>query len=128
VRDGFDRHRRGGQLTDDEAAWLSVLLTSVPVRDHACQRTDSADWHVRLWADLTRRAQPGLVATPAALLAFAAWRGGQGALANIAVDHARQADPEHSLALLLSKVLAAGVPPWALGDWPPPLDEDQAGA
>jgi hypothetical protein len=123
VRDAFDRHRRGGQLADDEAAWLTVLLTSIPVRDYAWQRTDDADWHLRLWTDLTRRAQPDLVAAPAALLAFAAWRSGQGALANIAVDRALHADPDYTMALLLAKALAAGVPPAALHDWPPRPDQ-----
>jgi hypothetical protein len=55
---------------------------------------------------------------PATLLAFAG-RGGQGALANIAVDRALHADPEYSMALLLAKALATGVPRSALHDWPP---------
>jgi Domain of unknown function (DUF4192) len=129
VRAAFDRARRGGQLAEDEAAWLTVVLTCVPVRDYAWTRTGGADWHVRLWADLTRRAQPDLLAAPAALLAFAAWQGGQGALANIAVDRALQADPDYSMGQLLAKALAAGMPPWALGcDWPPRPDELQAGS
>lgn len=46
----------GTQLTDDEAAWLSLLLTNVRVRDFAFTRTRGHDQHVRLWTDLTRRA------------------------------------------------------------------------
>ena len=44
--------------------------------------------HARLWTDLTRRACPGYVAAPAALLAFTAWQAGNGALANLALDRA----------------------------------------
>jgi hypothetical protein len=114
----FDRYRRGGRLTDDEAALLTVLLTHTPIRDHAWQRTHGEDWHLQLWADLTRRAEPDLAAAPAALLAFAAWRSGDGALANIAVDRAMQAQPDYRMAQLLTAALTAGIPPAALHDWP----------
>lgn len=115
----FDRRRRGGRLTDDEAALLTVLLTHRLIRDHAWRRTDGEDRHVQLWAELTRRAEPDLAAAPATLLAFAAWRSGDGALANIAVDRALDADPGYRLARVLAAALAAGIPPSTLA-WPPP--------
>ena len=68
------------------------------------------DAHRRLWTDLVRRAQPGYVAAPACLLAFTAWQGGDGALANIALDRALADDPDYSMALLLRDVLDAGHP------------------
>jgi hypothetical protein len=76
---------------------------------------DSAhrDAHRRLWTDLVRRAQPGYVAAPASLLAFTAWQGGDGALANIAIDRALADAPGYSMALLLQEALDAGMPPSA---------------
>jgi hypothetical protein len=70
-----------------------------------------ADAHLRLWTDLTRRAQPGYVAAPASLLAFVAWQSGDGALANVALDRALADDPAYSMALLLRQVITAGTPP-----------------
>ena len=60
---------------------------------------------------MVRRAQPGYVAAPAALLAFVAWQSGDGALANVALDRALADDPWYSMALLLRQVITAGAPP-----------------
>jgi hypothetical protein len=67
--------------------------------------------HLRLWTDLTRRAQSGYVAAPASLLAFVAWQSGNGALANVALDRALADDPKYSMARLLRETIDAGVPP-----------------
>jgi Domain of unknown function (DUF4192) len=45
------------------------------------------DAHRRLWIDVTRRAQPGYVAAPASLLAFATWQFREGRT-NVAFDWA----------------------------------------
>ena len=118
VRQAFDRYEHGATLDDDEAARLTLLLAYLPVRDEAWQRTEGRDEHVALWTDLTRRARPDLVLAPASLLAFAAWRRGNGARANVALDRALAADPSYRLALLLADVIAQGVPPSALDGWP----------
>jgi hypothetical protein len=72
---------------------------------------DHREAHQRMWLDVTRRAQPGYVAAPAALLAFVAWQAGDGALANVALDRALHDDPGYSMALLLRQVISAGTPP-----------------
>ncbi|SDY17853.1 protein of unknown function [Micromonospora pattaloongensis] len=118
VREAMERHRERGRLTDDETAWLTVLLLHLPVRDHAWERIGDDDWHVELWTEVARRAQPDLVAAPASLLAFAAWRAGQGALAGVAVERALGCDPGYSMALLMADVLRQGVPPATLDGWP----------
>ncbi|MEV0610973.1 DUF4192 domain-containing protein [Polymorphospora rubra] len=120
VADAVDRYRHGGHLTDDEAAWLAVLLTHTPVRDHAALHTDGQEDDMRLWLDLTRRAQPELVAGPATLLGYVAYRRGDGAVAAIALERALHAQPGYRLAVLLSEALAAGIPPSALDDLPTP--------
>jgi Domain of unknown function (DUF4192) len=65
------RYRDGGQFTSDyQVARLTVALRDLRVRDDAWARMDPehADAHLRLWTDVTRRAQPGHVAAPAACL------------------------------------------------------------
>jgi Domain of unknown function (DUF4192) len=68
------RYRGGGRFTsDDEIARITVALRDRRVRDDAWARMDPAhaDAHRWLWIDVVRRAQPGHVAAPAALLALA---------------------------------------------------------
>ncbi|MEV2237826.1 DUF4192 domain-containing protein [Micromonospora sp. NPDC049891] len=112
------RHRAGERLTDDELAWLCLLLTHLPVRDHAWERTDGRDEDIAFWAEVLRRAAPELIAAPGSLLAFAAWRDGQGALAAVALERVLTDHPDYSLALLLDDLLRRGVPPSRLDGWP----------
>jgi hypothetical protein len=108
------RYRDGGRFTsDDEIARITVALRDLRVRDDAWARMDPAHAaaHQRLWTDVVRRAQPGYVPAPAALLAFVAWQSGHGALANVALDRALADDPRYSMALLLRQVITAGAPP-----------------
>ncbi|MEH0936853.1 DUF4192 domain-containing protein [Micromonospora psammae] len=118
VRTALRTHRRGERLTDDEVAWLSLLLTHLPVRDHAWERTDGREEDISLWGDVLRRAEEELIAAPASLLAFAAWRAGQGALAAVALERALATHPDYSLAQLLDDLLRRGVPPSELDGWP----------
>ena len=114
VADAIATYRRGGRFTtDDQLAWLAVALTSLQVRDDAWARMDIdyRDMHRRLWTDVVRRAEPQYVPAPAALLAFTAWQSGNGALANVALERALEADPTYSMALLLRDVIDAGAPP-----------------
>ncbi len=116
VGETIDRYRAGGRVTDaDQLAWLVVSLARLPVRDDAWARMvpGHRGAHLRLWSDLVRNAAGAWVPAPAALLAFTAWQCGEGALASIAVERALAADPGYSMALLLSDILDAGVPPSA---------------
>jgi hypothetical protein len=116
VRDAIAVYRAGGRIADDDQiAWLSVTLADLRVRDDAWARMDPEhrEAHQRLWTDVIRRARPEYVPAPASLLAFTAWQSGEGALANMAVDRALEADPGYTMAQLLSRVLAAGLPPSA---------------
>ncbi|TNH25587.1 DUF4192 domain-containing protein [Micromonospora orduensis] len=118
IREAQRAQRRGVRLDDDEVAWLSVLLTHLPIRDHAWERTDGRDRDIALWTDVLRRAEPELTAAPGALLAFAAWRAGQGALAAVALERVLALHPDYSLAQLLDDLLRRGVPPSELDGWP----------
>jgi Domain of unknown function (DUF4192) len=108
------RHVVAGSVPDDaEAACLLAGILEVRVRDAALGlvRRDTAEAHARLWSDLVRRAPAGLVAPAAAVLGFAAWMSGNGALAWCAVDRCLAADPEYRLARHLAEALTQAVPP-----------------
>lgn len=114
VREAIGVYRGGGTITDADAfAWLLVSLVSLPVRDDAWARMvpGHRQAHLRLWADIVRRAGGPWLPAPASLLAFTAWQSGDGTLANVALDRALAADPGYSMARLLRDILAAGVPP-----------------
>ncbi|MER7459049.1 DUF4192 domain-containing protein [Micromonospora sp. NPDC126480] len=118
IRVALRRYRRSERIDDDEVAWLSLLLTDLTVRDHAWERTDGRDADIALWTDVLRRAEPEFIAAPGALLAFAAWRAGHGALAAVALERVLTVHPDYSLALLLDDLLRRGVPPSRLDGWP----------
>ena len=106
VANAFDRYRDGGVLSDDEVAWLTVLMSAhLPLRDLAWEQTGDEEWHVALWTDVLQRVEPDLAAGPASLLAFAAWRCGNGALAGVAVERALAIEPAYSMARLMEEVL-----------------------
>lgn len=120
VTEAIRRYGDGGSFSDDEMAWLTLLLTSTQVRDHAWEAITTEEPHLRLWSDATRRVEPALVPAPASLLAFAAWRRGDGTLAQIALGRALQADPSYSMALLLQDGLVRGLPPSVFDGWGTP--------
>jgi hypothetical protein len=113
IVDAISRYRAGNTLGPEPAAWLTVALRELRVRDDAWARMlpEYNAAHTRLWADLTRLAQPGYVAAPASLLAFVAWQAGDGALANVALDRALADDQRYSMARLLRRALDSGAPP-----------------
>jgi hypothetical protein len=109
----IDQYRRGESASPEAAAWLTVVLRDLRVRDDAWARMepDHRQAHLRMWTDLTRMARPGFVSAPASLLAFVAWQSGNGALANVALDRALEDDPDYSMAQLLREAVDSGAPP-----------------
>lgn len=105
-------------FTPEELATVAVTITSGPRRDEvwAWQDRAHARQAVELWSDAVRRLPRSHVAAPAAVLAFAAWLAGEGALAWCAVDASRAAQPDHSLAGLVAGLLESATSPaaWAL--------------
>lgn len=113
----------GSEPSAADAARLLVGIRDVRVRDAAwaLMTRANASEHVALWTDLVRRSPEDLVAPPAALLAFAAWLAGHGALAWCAVDRCLAADPGYRLAGYVADALTRAVPPgvWeADRSWP----------
>jgi Domain of unknown function (DUF4192) len=118
VREGIEAmvavlrtYRDGGDVPRGELAWLTVVLRDNHVRDDAWSQLGEppADDELRLMTDLTRLARPGYVAAPAALLAYAAWQAGNGALANVAAARALADNPGYGLAEMVTQAVAGGV-------------------
>ena len=103
----------GTTFTPAELAAVAVSLPRGDLRDEAWTWLDRADARraVDVWTDAVRRLPQSHVAGPAAVLAFAAWLVGDGALAWCAVDRCREADPTHSLASLVSELLDSATSP-----------------
>ena len=80
--------------------------------------------YVRVWnrtAIAATNVRARVFYAPAAtLLAFAAWLSGDGALAWCALDRARTADPDYSMAALVERALTCAVPP---SSWEPLTEE-----
>ncbi|MEV3925312.1 DUF4192 domain-containing protein [Actinomadura coerulea] len=126
------RARTGSRPTDEEVAWLGLLLTDLRVRDETWIRLDedapAAD--IAFWRDIVRRVDPARVPAPASLLAFAAYSAGDGGLANVALRRALDADPAYSMAVILREVVNAGISPAKLRmrkPDPPRADHQKAG-
>jgi hypothetical protein len=108
----------GVPLDDHDAGRLLNLMTDIDVRDVAWAEMtrDNARRHVELWRGVVRRTPVHLLAPPATLLAFAAWLAGDGALAWCALDRAKEADPDYSMAMLVERALTCAVAP---SSWTP---------
>ncbi|WP_162908028.1 DUF4192 domain-containing protein [Allorhizocola rhizosphaerae] len=120
VDEAFARAKDRLKLSDDEVAWLSVLMVDTKVRDHAWWLTDGRDWQLEFWLEMTRRAEPVLAAPMASLLAWCAWRQGDGGpLAIAALERAMRIDPGYDLAQMLSELISQAYPPETIPHWPP---------
>lgn len=104
-------YQAGRPLSDEQTAFLTLLLELPSVRQVAAGNTTGAPWQIQMWADLLRRAQPDLSAAPATLLALAALHAGNGPQANLAIQRALCADPADGLTRLLAQAITAGVDP-----------------
>ncbi len=115
----------GRPVSEEDAGRLLAAMRTIDVRDVAWAEMsrDNAAKHVRLWRDLVQRSPEDFVAAPAALLGFAAWLTGDGALAWCAVDRCLQVEPGYRLAGLLSTALVNAVPP---STWRPIPKEELA--
>lgn len=112
----LERHVASGTQPDpEESARLLQTIATPVLRDAAWADVsrERARAHVALWTVLVRGCPGDLVGHAAAVLGFLAWLAGDGALAWCAVDRARAADPDHSLAALVADLLEGAVPPSA---------------
>jgi uncharacterized protein DUF4192 len=101
------------ELDDNQIVRLAEALCDPLVRDNCLPLllTDGADAAERLWTTLTRAIPAPERAEPASLLAIHAYLRGEGVIANLALEVALDADPEHQFALLLRESIDRGTPP-----------------
>ncbi|WP_086828683.1 DUF4192 domain-containing protein [Allokutzneria sp. NRRL B-24872] len=120
IRDGNRSLRRAlttvaeGVLPDDDAVMrLAALLANARFRDRATVVAVGPDAAAaeQLWQHMTREVPAPVRVFPATLLGLCAYLRGDGALAAIALDVAREAYPDYPLAALLDGVVSAGMPP-----------------
>ncbi|TSD65691.1 DUF4192 domain-containing protein [Aeromicrobium piscarium] len=105
-------HRNGVRLNDNDAARLLVGIESIAARDCLWEgiTRSTAPSHVALWRDMTRRAPDEVRTAPAALLGFASWLDGDGAMAWCALDQIPGGKP-YALADLVEAAVQGGVHP-----------------
>ncbi|MGH3859222.1 DUF4192 domain-containing protein [Actinokineospora sp.] len=101
---------------DERIVALSVALCHSDIRSECLKvaLTERAAAAVRLWTRLTRSAPAPERAQPAVLLAIGAYLTGDGPLAQIALDVALEANPDHSLAHLLRSAIGHAIAPTEL--------------
>lgn len=108
--------RREPPWNDERIVALTAALCHSDIRSECLKiaLTPRAPAAVRLWTRLTRSAPAPERAEPAVLLAIGAYLGGDGPLAQIALDVAMEADPTHSLAVLLRAAIGHAIAPTEL--------------
>ncbi|MFE9328344.1 DUF4192 domain-containing protein [Nocardia sp. NPDC052278] len=106
----------GIALTAGEYAELAAVLRDRTVRDalFALALGEYAEPAERLWVALAQALSGSGRADAATLLAYSAYVRGDGILAGVALQAALQADPTHSMAILLETCLRTGVRPQTL--------------
>lgn len=119
--EAVESQRRGESfIPDAEAALLLDGLRDVHLRDACCAWAGGADagGARAVVRQLARRASPPWDVTPYALVAWFAWRAGEGAMAQIAIERAIAGDPECAFALLIQEILDRGIDPRSWRDPP----------
>lgn len=108
-----DFPKQGISRNRELLALVLVRLKDLQVRDFALgsMRSEDADLFFSAWRWLMRLAPKGYVAPPAVLFAVACYERGDGALANLALQRAREDQPSYSMVELLSRVFRSGQPP-----------------
>ncbi|HWF41946.1 MAG TPA: DUF4192 domain-containing protein [Acidothermaceae bacterium] len=101
------------ELTNDEAARLIVSLDLWGVRDELLTWFDGdrGDATRTLLLELVRRSVMPGDAAALTVFAWVCYLRGEGVFAGIAIDRARTADPQYSLAELLDQILCGAVNP-----------------
>lgn len=110
----LDDFRMGyGATNRTLVARLIGRMSDLQVRDYAMgvHTEDTYDLYFMMWRELLRLAPVGFVAPIACIVGAMAYEGGDGALAQKALDRAFDDDEHYPLAALLRRVFNAGWPP-----------------
>jgi hypothetical protein len=108
----LDRVAQGEVLPLSATAAFAIAVHDVLVRDQiATWSLDRADDLLALLQQVARQVVPPYDAPVCTLLAWVAYAGGNGGLANVALDRALSTDPEYALAGLLRTALDGQISP-----------------
>jgi hypothetical protein len=102
-----------GAVEVETATALAVLMTDVPIRDAVLAKGLTElhrPWMPMLISCATWTPDP-LAPALCSVLAMVAYRHGDGALAQVAIDRCLLAEPEHGLAQLMIAIMSAGIHP-----------------
>ncbi len=104
---------RGLHPADDDLVRLGCALTDPRVRDtlYALAVGRDADRAESLWASLARTLPDPWRVEALVLLAFSAYARGDGPLAGVALEAAREGNPNHRMAQMLDQALQSGMRP-----------------
>ncbi len=110
----LDDFRMGYGITNRTlVARMIGRMSDLQVRDYAMgvHSEDTYDIYFTMWREVLRFAPIGFVAPIACIVAAMAYEGGDGAMAQKALDRALDDDVHYPLAALLRRVFNAGWPP-----------------
>ena len=102
-----------GTISDEQHRVLAVAAQVIPVRDAIWSTItrETAESDAEVWRQVAIKTAGKAAAGPYALAGFGYWLAGDGARALMAIDQAQRADRQHSMANLVSAVVAAGTNP-----------------
>ena len=113
VRQLVDRVLSTGGPTEAEAVEIAVLVRDVGVRDEVWARMtrQNAEAYVTLWHRVVAASIWPYEAAPLAMLGWAGWLDGNGALLNCCIDRLEQVAPDYSLLELCKQISINAIPP-----------------
>jgi hypothetical protein len=117
VRRALEQASTSGGVEQPTSALLTLLLCDAGVRDQIVSDAVSdldSPW-LPMLIGVARSVPDEDAAHVCAILSVAAYRRGDGALAQVAVDRCLAAEPKHRLADLMLGIMASGMPPGDLG-------------
>jgi len=102
-----------GTVDPPTAALITLLLCDIGIRDGVIARavTRIDEPFVPMLIAVARTTPDDDAAEVCAVLSMAAYRRGDGALAQVAVDRTLMSEPNHRLAHLMLAMMASGIPP-----------------
>ena len=111
------------------AAQISMLIRDTEIRDGLILRSimDVDEPWLPMLISVARLLPDEHAAQVCAVLAIAAYRSGDGALAQVAVDRCLGVEPDHALALMMIQVMDSGLHPSVLREWLTPDDHVSRG-
>ncbi|MGW5557619.1 DUF4192 domain-containing protein [Micromonospora sp. NPDC003944] len=117
IGSALTHYHRGDRLRDVDVARLAVLLTHKQGRFMAWRGNTGCQDEIAIWAEVVRRLDASLSAAPLVLLAVTAWRGGNGALASVALERATHEHPDDEVAQAVGGLLQAAFGPALVPNW-----------